>query len=98
MTTIGLDLRTSCAHCGENIFLNAIVSSLWCHKCRKNTPFDAEMWRAILSAPATDGPRAELGSQHASHLVSKRPIMRIYTRADAACARCKGLLPLPESL
>jgi len=94
MTTVGIELKTACAQCGENVPLNAVVMVVWCPKCECQTSLDVETWKKILEAPALEGPLAEPGKVAASVVQAARPWMRSFVRKVAGCARCG--CPVPE--
>jgi DNA-directed RNA polymerase subunit RPC12/RpoP len=98
MTTIALELKTACGACGDNVPLNGVVDQISCPRCRAPIRFDAAAWRQILEAPALEGPREQPDEQNAGFVRAARPVMRVFTRRAAACARCATALPLPQAL
>jgi hypothetical protein len=93
VTTVAIELKTACGRCGENIPVNAVVTTLWCQRCQSPVTLDPATWKEVLEGPALDGPVAEPGKVNASVVKGSRPLMRSFVRRDAACARCGAKVP-----
>jgi hypothetical protein len=99
VTTIGLELKTACGRCGENVPVNGVVDRLVCPRCHDEITFDAAAWRSILETPALEGPLGEPNRQRVDAVKGgPRAVMRFFSKRDATCARCKAVLPMPQSL
>jgi DNA-directed RNA polymerase subunit M/transcription elongation factor TFIIS len=94
MTSICLEIKTECKHCGGSLIINALVNEVLCPACHKANEFPYGYWKeSIISSALNEHKELKEGEGQNSTLISGEYTFNImYGILKPRCGKCKTSL------